>query len=121
VVGGDGAAWPCLSAGWLEGGTKGGDMGGRGGRRGDASSGGVTEETATGRREKEKKERDGELTWGPRAFLIFHAISHSYSIRNYYFNRHGVHWQITTFMKCFPLKMSFGSVPQLKLHNSSVL
>jgi hypothetical protein len=68
VVGGDGAAWPCLSAGWLEGGTKGGGMGGRGGRRGDASSGGVTEETATGRREKEKKERDGELTWGQGHF-----------------------------------------------------
>jgi hypothetical protein len=33
----------------------------------------------------------------------------------------GVHWQITTFMKCFPPKVSSGGVPRIQLRNRSVL
>jgi hypothetical protein len=34
--------------------------------------------------------------------LTFHVISLSSSTGNHYFNRRGVHWQITMFMECFP-------------------
>ena len=58
---------------------------------------------------------------GPRVFLTFHTISLSSPTKYYYFNRHGVHWQITTLIECFPLKVSLGSVLELKPHIISVL
>ena len=71
---------------------------------------------------RERKERyEIELTCGPKGIF---DISRNFSLLptgKYYFNRRDVHWQITMFMKCFPTKISLGSVLGLKSHITSVL
>lgn len=74
-----------------------------------------------GRKREEREERDGRTDLWGQGYWMFHAVSLHYLARNEYSNRRGVQQQISMFWECFPRKINFCSVHQLKLQSRDVL